>query len=71
MRVFNTISLLCVSNKFCIDYSKGGTANCKICKKDGLRIGKHVPFKIVHILQYYPSNVRLNRFSELRYHQIL
>ena len=46
-----------VSNKFCIDYPKRVTANCKICKKnivkDDQRIGKHVPFKIGHILQYY------------------
>ena len=36
-------------NKFCADYSKRGTAKCKICKKlivkDELRIGMYVSFK--------------------------
>ena len=36
-------------NKFCADYSRRGTAKCKICKKlivkDELRIGMYVPFK--------------------------
>ena len=36
-------------NKFCVDYSKRGTAKCKICKKlipkDDLRIGGYAFFK--------------------------
>ena len=52
------------SNKFCIDYSKRGTANCKICKKNSVKDD-------LRIYGLSTSNVRLNRFSELRYHQIL
>ena len=44
-------------NRFAIDYSKNGKAKCKECKnaiaKGELRIGRHIPFKDTHILQYY------------------
>ena len=45
------------ANKFCVDYSKRGTANCRKCKKmiekSLLRIGKYVIFKGKIIIQYY------------------
>ena len=39
------------SNKFCIEQQIAKNAKKNI--KDDLRIGKHVPFQIGHILQYY------------------
>merc|ERR1712243_389249 len=45
------------ANRFCVDYSKRGTVNCKICKKcilkDELRIGVHVLFKGKLIASYH------------------
>ena len=43
--------------KFCVDYSIRGTAKRKKCKvlisNNDIRIGKSVPYKNIHILQYY------------------
>ena len=57
-------------NKFCIDYSKNGKAKCKECRnviaKDDLRLGKHVPFKEIHILQYYHLSCAFASFKRAR-----
>ena len=41
-------------NKFSVDYSKRGTAKCKVCRKSigkgEIRIGKSAPYKACHIL---------------------
>ena len=46
-------------NNFCVDYSKRGTAKCKICKKnilkDELRMGSYASFKGISII--YHSHV--------------
>ena len=45
------------SNKFCVAYSKRGTAKCKICKKiirkGELRMGMYAPYKGKEIINYY------------------
>ena len=44
-------------NRFCIDYSKRGTAKCKVCKKNiqkgELRIGMYAHFKDREITNYF------------------
>ena len=43
-------------NNFCVDYSKRGTAKCKICKKhilkDELRMGSYTSFKGISMIYY-------------------
>ena len=57
-------------NKFSIDYSKRGTAKCRKCKKvisKGIvRIGKNVPFKAGHIIQYYHVNCAFESFLKAK-----
>ena len=56
--------------KFSIDYSKRGTAKCRICKKKipmgEVRIGKLVPFREVHITQYFHLNCSFTSFKKAR-----
>ena len=44
------------SNKFCVDYSKRGTAKCKVCRKcipkEELRIGMYACYKNKVIINY-------------------
>ena len=57
-------------NKFCIDYSKRGTAKCRKCKKvidkDILRIGKYMAFKGNIIKHYYHSTCAFISFEKAR-----
>ena len=57
-------------NKFCIDHSLNGKAKCRECKnviaKDELRIGKHVPYKEIHIIQYYHLSCAFTTFKRAR-----
>ena len=57
-------------NKFSIDYSKRGTAKCRKCKKvisKGIvRIGKNVPFKVGHIIQYYHVDCAFKSFLKAK-----
>ena len=61
---------LFLGNKFSVDYSKRGTAKCKVCKKvivkNEIRIGKSVPFKTTHIIQYQHVNCTFKRFQKAR-----
>ena len=56
--------------KFSVDYCKRATTKCKVCKKkipkDELRIGKCVPFKDKHILQYYHIRCVFKSFQKAR-----
>ena len=53
-----------------MDYSKLGTAKCRKCKKNvpkgELRVGKRVPFKVVHIIQYFHINCAFALFQKAR-----
>ena len=56
--------------KFSADYCKRGSTKCKTCKKriqkGELRIEKSVPFKAIHILQYYHLKCAFNSFKNGR-----
>ena len=52
-------------NKFSIDYSKRGTAKCRKCK-EVIRIGKTVPFKVGHIMQYYHVDCTFETFLKIK-----
>ncbi len=58
------------SNKFCIDYSKTGTAKCRKCNKvidkNILRIGKYMAFKGNIIKHYYHSTCAFLSFEKAR-----
>ena len=58
------------SNKFVVDYSKTGKAKCRECKvcinQGDIRIGKHVPFKKIHILHYFHLTCAFNSFKRAR-----
>ena len=55
---------------FSIDYSKRGTAKCKVCKKaidrHELRLGKLVPYKTEHIIRYLHVDCAFNSFRRAR-----
>ena len=55
---------------FSIDYSKRGTAKCKVCKKaiyrHEIRIGKLVPYKTEHITRYLHVDCAFNSFRRAR-----
>ena len=57
-------------NKFCVDYSKRGTAKCRRCKKviekNWLRIGKFVVFRGKIITHYYHLNCAFAMFEKAR-----
>ena len=58
------------AKKFCVDYSKRGTAKCRKCKKliekSLLRIGKYVIFKGKIIIQYYHISCAFAIFEKAR-----
>ena len=57
-------------NKFSADYSKLGTAKCKVCKKkilkDGLRIGMYTMFKGKTITSYHHPSCIFNKMKKAR-----
>ena len=57
-------------NKFSIDYSKRGTAKCRVCKKliskDDLRIGMSVQYKSSFYIQYRHVQCAFNAFRRAR-----
>ena len=59
-----------VDNKFSVDYSKRGTAKCKLCKnviaKSEIRIGKSVPFKATYITQFHHVNCAFKKIQKAR-----
>ena len=58
------------ANRFCVDYSKRGTAKCKICKKcipkDELRIGVNVLFKGKLITSYHHVTCSFQKMKRAR-----
>ena len=64
--ICNSIS----DNIFSIDYSKRGTAKCKKCKKiiakGVVRIGKKVPFKVGHIVQFFHLECAFQSFLKAK-----
>ena len=57
-------------NKFSADYSKLGTAKCKLCKKkilkDALRIGMYITFKGKTITSYHHPRYIFNKMKNAR-----
>ena len=57
-------------NKFCVDYSKRGTAKCKICSicitKNELRIGTFAFFKGISITNFSHVNCFFNKMKRAR-----
>lgn len=59
-----------LGKKLFVDYCKRGSTKCKRCKKqipkDVLRIGKMVPFRSIHISQYYHIKCAFDSFQKAR-----